>query len=204
VDAINATTLTTSSDPVRPSNAVAELGTDDFLRLLITQLRMQDPLEPMGNQELLDQLASIRDIEASINLTDKLGKLASQQQFGSASGLIGLYVTGRVGEDGTSVHGTVTGIRFREDGQPMLQLAEGGELRLDRVSTIESPQQAAESLIGQAIVGVDRRDSSDPEMVEGLAMAVRQGAQGEVMIELDSGKDIRFRDVIRRSTVELV
>lgn len=72
------------------------------------------------------------------------------------------------------------------------------------MSTIESPLQAAESLIGQAIVGVDRRDSTDPEMVEGLVMAVRQGTQGELLLELDNGKDIRFRDVIGLTALEAV
>lgn len=204
VDAISATTSTTSSDPVRPTNAVAGLGTDDFLGLLIAQLRMQDPLEPMGNQELLEQLAAIRDIQASTSLTAQLGQLASQQQLSSAAGLIGHYVTGKPGEDGTSVRGTVVGIRFLANGQPMLHLAGGDELSLAQVSTIESPLQAAESLIGQAIVGVDRRDSTDPEMVEGLVMAVRQGTQGELLLELDNGKDIRFRDVIGLTALEAV
>jgi flagellar basal-body rod modification protein FlgD len=196
VNAITPTTITSASSPTQSTNALSELGTDDFLGLLITQLRTQDPLEPMGNQELMNQLSAVRDIQASTSLTEMLGQLAIQQRFASASGLMGQFVTGKTGEDGASQQGTVVGIRFMEDGRPMLQLAEGGEILLDQVEGVESPLHAAEALIGKGIVGVDRRPTGDQELIEGVVMAAQMGDDGEILMELDSGKDIRFRDVI--------
>ncbi len=69
---------------------------DDFLRLLITQLRNQDPLNPMDNQEFAAQLATFNSLGQLIDINGKLGKLQSTQawagQFNAAS-LIGKEVT---------------------------------------------------------------------------------------------------------------
>lgn len=69
---------------------------DDFLRLLITQLRHQDPLNPMDNQEFAAQLATFNSLGQLIDINGKLGGLQStQSQVGqlSAASLIGKEVT---------------------------------------------------------------------------------------------------------------
>lgn len=68
---------------------------DDFLRLLITQLRNQDPLKPMDNQEFAAQLATFNSLGQLIEINGKLSKLQGAQsltgQFNAAS-LIGKEV----------------------------------------------------------------------------------------------------------------
>ena len=196
MDSISATAPMSPSTGAGATNTVAGLGSEDFFKLLITQLMNQDPLEPTDNEGLLRQISSIRDIELSTTLTDSLQRLTGQQRFSSASSLIGRYVTGIPDADGTVANGMVVGIRFATDGQPMLQLASGVEISIDQVATIESAQRAAEMLIGQTIVGVDQRDSSEPELIEGRVTAVRVGDGGEIMLELDTGEDLRFRDFV--------
>jgi flagellar basal-body rod modification protein FlgD len=70
------------------------LGGDSFFKLLIAQLSNQDPLEPTSNQELLQQISSIRDIELSTSLTNSLRTLTEQQRVGSGAALIGQFVSG--------------------------------------------------------------------------------------------------------------
>ncbi|MFQ5494241.1 MAG: flagellar hook assembly protein FlgD [Phycisphaerae bacterium] len=203
----NITATTATATPGRGATGArsfADLGTEDFLSLLITQLRTQDPLEPMGNQELLGQLASVREIELSTTLTDSLRNLTGQQGFGSASSLIGKYVTGVPAEDGTARSGTVVGVRFVDGGKPVLRLSDGGELPMAEVLTIQSPLQAAEALIGQGVVGVDRRSTSSDPLVTGVVTGVRRDGSGEVLVELDAGQDLRFRDVVRVAPVDEV
>jgi len=201
VDSIYAAPLSSSSGAGRAlggseaSSSLTDLGSEDFLKLLIMQLRNQDPLEPMDNGEMLQQIASVRDIELSTTLTASLRALTGQQRFASASSLIGQYVTGVASEDGRALSGVVVGVRFTGDGSPILQLSNGRELPIDRVSTIESPLRAAEGLLGQGVVGIDGRDPSKPEVVDGVVAGVRLDAQGEVVLELDTGQDLRFRDV---------
>ncbi|MFQ5589950.1 MAG: flagellar hook assembly protein FlgD [Phycisphaerae bacterium] len=196
MEGIDTTTLTASPTRAGRPDSFADLGSEDFLKLLVTQLTTQDPLEPTGNEELLRQIASIRDIELSTTLTESLGVLTAQQRFASAATLIGHYVTGSAGADGVAPAGIVTGVRFERDGRPMLQLANGTELALENVNTIIPPLRAGEALIGQEVVGLDRRDPSKPEVVEGVVTAARMEAAGEVILELDSGQTLRLRDYV--------
>ena len=178
------------------TNTFGDLRSQDFLELLIMELRQQDPLEPVGNEELLQQIASVREIELSTALTDSLTKLTNQQRIASASGLIGQFVTGVTDESGSPERGIVVGVRFTQDGRPILQLANGSELPLEKVAGIESPVRAAEALVGQMVVGVDRRDPTDPKATEGVVTGVRTGDQSSVVLELDTGLDVRFQDVV--------
>lgn len=197
METIQATSLLTPlpSPSEETRNSIAALGSDDFLKLLVAELTNQDPLEPTGNEELLRQISSIRDIEMTTSLTKSLQDLSGQQRLGTASSLIGQFVTGASGSDGTFESGMVVGIRFNANGSPTLVLSNGIEIPLDKVGTIESPLHAAEALIGKNIVGVDRRDPSDPQRIEGLVTAVRKNEQGETMLELDTGEDIKLADV---------
>ncbi len=196
MESINPAALLTPPGPAPTRASLPEMSTQDFLKLLVTQLTHQDPLEPMGNEELLRQIASIREIELSTTLTDSLQTLTGQQHFASASSLIGQYVTGLPGPDGATQRGLVVGIRFAPQGQTVLLLSNGAELSLSQVGTIESPLRAGEALIGQKVAGVDRRDSSQPEAVEGVVTASRLDDAGQVLLELDSGHDLRLIDVL--------
>ena len=181
---------------------MAALGSEDFFRLLITQLTNQDPLEPTGNEELLRQISSIREIELSTALTRSLEQLSGQQRISSASGLIGQFVTA-LGNDGASVvQGMVRGVRFDAAGQTLLQLADGTELPLERVQTIAPPLVVAEALRGQTVVGVDGRSGGSGEVVEGVVSGVRIDERGDVVLELDTGEALRLQDVVEvRSSI---
>ena len=204
MDPINETSLLSPLSGADAANSFADMGSEDFLKLLIMQLRNQDPLEPVGNEELLRQISSIREIELSTTLTDSLRALTGQQHFASASSLIGQYVTGLPGEDGAAVSGIVVGVRFADEGRAILRLADGSEMPLEQVSTIAPPLRAAEALIGQAVIGLDRRDPANPEVVEGIATGVRVDTSGEVLLELDTGQDLRFRDIVSVAAAEAV
>jgi flagellar basal-body rod modification protein FlgD len=196
VDPISATLPTQPTTGAAAANSFADLGSEDFLRLLIMQLRNQDPLEPLGNEELLRQISSVREIELSTTLTDSLRTLTGQQRFASASSFIGQYVTGLPGPDGVADSGTVVGVRFTDSGHALLQLAGGSELPLEQVSTVQPPLRAAEALIGQVVIGIDHRDPSNLRVVQGAVTGAYADALGEVVLELDTGEDLRFRDLI--------
>lgn len=75
------------------------LGKEEFLRLLVTQLGNQDPLNPMDGQQFAAQLAQFTSVEQLVNISEVLaqngemnGMLAQSINSGVAAGLIGKSV----------------------------------------------------------------------------------------------------------------
>lgn len=61
------------------SKAPGELGRDDFLNLLVTQLQYQDPLNPMDSADFTAQLAQFSSLEQLTNMNEQLGAMATAQ-----------------------------------------------------------------------------------------------------------------------------
>lgn len=101
-------------------------GRNDFLYLLTTQLKYQDPLSPVQDHEFLAQLAQFSTLEELQGLNRRLDDMVQLQLWvsgmGQATSLIGRTVTLDL-PDGTTVTGTVTGVRMRE-GVPYLQVGD--------------------------------------------------------------------------------
>lgn len=88
------------------ADAYNALDIDQFLKLLISELQNQDPLDPMDNSEMVQQIGQIREIGATDQLTRTLSNLSASQELVTASGLIGRAVTG-LADDSSDVDGVV-------------------------------------------------------------------------------------------------
>ncbi len=80
MDPITATTSASTLTGQREvQNAVEELGSEVFLRLLVTQLQSQDPTNPTQNEDFVAQLAQFTTLEQATNTTDLLQQLVEQR-----------------------------------------------------------------------------------------------------------------------------
>ncbi len=91
-------------------------GKVDFMKLLINEMQNQDPLDPMKNSEMVQQISQIRQIGSTDSLTSTLGNLASSQDLVTASSLIGQKVTG-IADDASPVDGKVDRITVATDSE---------------------------------------------------------------------------------------
>lgn len=81
-----------SSSSTSGSNGLDDVDLDQFLGLLITELQNQDPLNPMDNAQMMEQISQIRQIGSTTKLTETLSSLAIGQELSMASSLIGKEV----------------------------------------------------------------------------------------------------------------
>lgn len=91
---------TAGSKPSEPQNA---LGKDAFLRILVTQMKNQDPMEPLKDTEFIGQMAQFSSLEQLTNLNDTMNQFMGgqgKQTLADHADLIGNKVYWPEGEDG--------------------------------------------------------------------------------------------------------
>ena len=91
IDGVSSATTVSMSDSSSTTSTTEELGKDDFLLLLVTQLQNQDPLNPTDNTEFVSQLAQFSSLEGIKNMEETMGTVAdgiSDMQKWSLSDLI--------------------------------------------------------------------------------------------------------------------
>jgi flagellar basal-body rod modification protein FlgD len=130
------TPASSSTPGTQMKNKNLELKTEDFIKMMITQLQNQDPLEPAKNQELLAQMSQIGQLQSATTLQESLKAMVLQQNIGAAGNLIGKMVQGIDGY-GSSVSGLVNSVRVEKDGV-YLELDNGQRLALTRVQNISA------------------------------------------------------------------
>jgi len=91
-----------------------DLDINQFLKLMIAELTNQDPLNPMDNTQLVQQIGELRSIAASDQLTGTLQSLQTQQSLTTASSLIGKRVTA-ISTDNENITGTVSSVSVEVD-----------------------------------------------------------------------------------------
>jgi len=98
----------------------AELGKDDFLKLLITQLSHQDPTQPLEDREFVAQMAQFSTLEQMTNMTGELSKVLGLLARSQAVALLGKTV--EIADGQASISGRVEAI----SGNQYPQLLVGG------------------------------------------------------------------------------
>jgi flagellar basal-body rod modification protein FlgD len=90
----------------------ASLNYDDFLNLMVAQLRNQDPLNPTDSTQYMSQIAQFSTVEQGIKTNSKLDQLLTNSNISQASTMIGLTMTSA---DGATA-GVVVSVRIDSSG----------------------------------------------------------------------------------------
>ena len=131
------------------------MGKDDFLKLLVAQLRNQDPMSPTNPEEMAAQLAQFSSLEQLVNINEQLGNqavanaaMASALNNSSAVNLLGksvLTIGDTVDVDGTGTETIIAGVDG-DGGIATLRLydADGTEVGSRVIGTIGGGRQEIE------------------------------------------------------------
>ena len=107
------------STPSRtPAKKNDEIGKNEFLQLLVTQLKNQDPMNPMESEQFAVNLAQFSQVEQLVQINDKLGKQDDTGSLSSLASYLGNQVT--LSTDKISVEG-----------------GDGGLMKLDKLSVLK-------------------------------------------------------------------
>ena len=108
----------------------SQLDKDAFMKLLVAQLKNQDPMQPTDNQAFIAQLAEFSALEEMQGVNENLVALAMLQegnallgQLTNSSSLIGKTIE-YTAADGATATGTVDGVKLVDTG---VLLSIGGE-----------------------------------------------------------------------------
>jgi flagellar basal-body rod modification protein FlgD len=114
----------TQSPSTMPMNTSGKDYKMEFLNLMLTQMRNQDPTQPIDSSQMLAQQAQFASLEQMQNLNTNLSVLLAMQNVTQATNLLGKTVSG-IDVNGGNIVGTVSGVSFA-DGMSMLKVDIGG------------------------------------------------------------------------------
>lgn len=116
----------------------ATLNYDNFLQLLIAQLKNQDPTQPVDASEQMSQLASFSQVEQTIQTNTKLDTLLASSSLTQASSYVGKYMESA---DGT-VKGVISSVKVYSDGL-IATTEDGGKILVQAGITISDSPPAS-------------------------------------------------------------
>ena len=130
-------TIISASDPNAPVsssqaiNASATLGQNDFLKLLVAQLKYQDPMKPTDSSQFMGEMAQFSTVQGVTSMGTTMEGMSHANDVSQAIALIGKQIRYKA-LDGTIGSGTVQSTET-DNGAVTLQLADGDVVLKDVV-----------------------------------------------------------------------
>lgn len=126
--------LTSASGEVNRSN----LSQNDFIKLFMTELTFQDPLEPINNREFLAQMAQFTNLEQARLTNENISNLVSINATLQSLSIIGKQVE-IITDSGSNITGIVSAVNFSQDGALInVKQADGSFLTNIKMSQIKT------------------------------------------------------------------
>jgi len=119
------------------SKGMSDLTSADLSKIIFTELANQDPMSPNDTNALLQQISTLRSIQADTDLTDQLQSLVYQNQFTSGATLLGRRVSG-ISDGNQRVQGTVRSVSNTPYGA-VVSLDNGHRVFLSQVDELLAP-----------------------------------------------------------------
>lgn len=124
------------------------LGRDSFLKLLVAELRHQDPTQPMNDKEFISQMAQFSSLEQMTEMNKSIKALTISTRSGEAYSLLGKGVEALDPITGKRVKGIVSKLFYRDNGVRLI--VNGREIGLSDIHSIYIVQRPENISNGKA------------------------------------------------------
>jgi flagellar basal-body rod modification protein FlgD len=123
-------------------NVGEAMGKDSFLKLLVTELRHQDPTQPMADKEFIAQMAQFSSLEQMQNMSTAMTSMNKKAKMSEAYDLIGKRIEAFNPQTNQKIDGVVSHIV--RSGDDINLVVNGNQVSPDDVSAIYPPSKPAE------------------------------------------------------------
>lgn len=180
----------------KADTASGKTSTSDFLKLLVTQLTTQDPLNPMEDIDFTAQLAQLQALEEQMAMTKSMSAMRLDTQLQAGSNMIGKYISG-TDKNGDAAAGLVTRV-LQKDGDVYLELSNKQQVAVTSVSDMwnDSASMAGDISNAGNFIGmwVNAGYDSAAQPIQGIVEKVIV-TNGEVQLKLYGGKTVSWNQV---------
>ncbi|RQW88561.1 MAG: flagellar hook assembly protein FlgD [Geobacter sp.] len=162
IDTVSTTATSAASAAMKQSMG---MNKDDFLKLFITQLQNQDPLNPMDSTEYISQLAQLSQVEQAYNTNSNLQSIISA--LGASSSLSAVSF---VGSEVTAAGGSVA---LKEGSEAAITFSVPKAAEQVSVAIVDGNGEIVRTLIGgvtpagESTLAWDGKDSSGAQLASG-------------------------------------
>lgn len=119
--------LNTTDPSATPNSGINE---QDFIKLFVSELQFQDPMQPLDNSQFLTQLAQFVSIEQQSEEVSGINNLLTLNSSDQSLGLLS-HTVQVTNADGSTTSGKVTGIQYGANGVQMTVATSGNNVLTD-------------------------------------------------------------------------
>jgi len=197
-NAINSSLLLSNYQSTKKSTGSDALGKDAFLKILMTQLQNQDPLNPMQDKDFIAQMATFTSLEQLTNMGKSIDSLVSaqgQSQLVSYNQFIGKEVSWHKIDESSDIpvvtqgSGKITSLKFT-DGVATFILEDGTTLTPGNISQINDTVKETQMLQASMMIGKTVTYSTDSTEVKQAKVASVSFKDGKSSYQLENGESV--------------
>ncbi|WP_100330915.1 flagellar hook assembly protein FlgD [Bacillus xiapuensis] len=188
--------------PAEKRTGNSNLGKDEFLKILMTQLQNQDPLNPMEDKDFIAQMATFSSLEQMTKMASSFEKFMQMQQSSqmvSYHSFVGKEVTwhkiipSEDAQEKPAVQegsGTIASIRYKGDGVEFT-LSDGTVLEPANISEVKGGASGGSSTLVEAshLIGHTVSWNKDGKELSAIVRSV-SSKEGAILLHLDNGDKI--------------
>lgn len=128
---------------IKDTSVKGGLGKDAFLKLLVTELRHQDPTKPMEDREFISQMAQFSSLEQMTNLNKEVQSLIQSSRSSEAFSLLGKRIESFNPVNNIKISGIVNSVQYNKN--QLMLMVDGREVSMEHVHSVHNIEKNTEN-----------------------------------------------------------